>query len=58
MQGSATLSKDKEAFRDHWSKDLELWFKDGIDTEGLTLILVRAQRIHWWDKGAEGEIAL
>lgn len=58
VQGQASLSKDKEAFKEHWTKDLEIWFKDGIDTPGLTLIRVRAQHIHWWDKGSEGEIIL
>lgn len=58
VQGTATLSKDKQAFKDHWSKDLDLWFQEGIDTEGLTLIRVKAQRIHWWDKASEGELVL
>lgn len=58
VQGQASLSKDKEAFKAHWTKDLDIWFSQGVDTPGLTLIRVRARRIHWWDKGSEGEIVL
>ena len=57
VEGKAELIRDKTAFADHWNKDLERWFEDGVDTPGLTLIKVRADRIHWWDDG-EGEIRL
>lgn len=58
VEGRADLIRDKSQFEAHWNKDLEVWFKDGVDTPGLTLIHVKAQRIHWWDKGDEGEIKL
>lgn len=58
VEGRARLIRDKAQFEAHWSKDLEVWFKDGIDTPGLVLIHVNAERVHWWDKGDEGEIKL
>jgi len=56
VEGRADLIRDKAQFEAHWVKDLELWFKDGVDTPGLVLIHVKADRINWWDKGDEGEI--
>ncbi len=58
VEGRAELIRDKAAFEAHWTKDLEIWFKDGVDTPGLVLIKVSAVRIHYWDGQDEGEIAL
>jgi general stress protein 26 len=58
VEGRAELIKDKGRFAEHWTKDLDAWFKDGIDTPGLKLIKVAAQRLHYWDGFDEGEIAL
>ena len=58
VEGRAELIKDKGRFAEHWTKDLDAWFKDGIDTPGLTLIKVVAERLHYWDGFDEGEIAL
>jgi general stress protein 26 len=58
VEGRAEIVRDKAQFEAHWSKDLDVWFEDGIDTPGLTMIHVHAERIHWWDKGDEGEIKL
>jgi general stress protein 26 len=56
VEGSAELIKDKGQFTEHWTKDLDAWFKDGIDTPGMTLIKVRAERVHYWDGYDSGEI--
>ena len=58
LEGSASLIKDKARFAEHWNKDLDAWFKQGIDTPGLTLIKVHAERIHYWDGYDEGELDL
>ena len=58
VEGRAELIKDKSRFADHWTKDLDAWFKEGIDTPGLTLIKVSAERLHYWDGLDEGEISL
>ena len=56
VQGEARLIRDKAKFAEHWDKELEFWFKDGIDTPGLVLIEVAAKRIHYWSGMEEGEV--
>lgn len=56
VEGTAEIIRDKALFKDHWVKDLERWWKDGIDTPGLALLKVRASRIHYWHGEDEGEI--
>ena len=53
-----SLIQDKARFAEHWTKDLDPWFKQGIDTPGLTLIKVHAERLHYWDGYDEGELDL
>ena len=35
VEGRAELIHDKNRFAEHWTKDLDAWFKDGVDTPGL-----------------------
>ncbi len=58
IEGRAELIRDKSRFAEHWTKDLDRWFKDGIDTPGLTMVKVAAQRLHYWDGYDEGELRL
>lgn len=58
ISGQAELTQDKAEMQAHWVKDLENWFEDGIDTEGLTLIRVKADQVKYWDGMEEGEIPL
>lgn len=58
LEGRASLIKDKDEFRKHWTKDLDAWFKQGIETPGLTMIRVEAERLHYWDGYDEGELKL
>ena len=58
VQGEANIIRDKEAFREHWVKDLERWFEQGTDTPGMVLLEVVAKRIHYWDGEDEGEVKL
>lgn len=58
LSGKAKLIRDKNAFEEHWVKDLDRWFKDGIDTKGLLLIHVKGSRIHYWQREKEGEIVI
>jgi general stress protein 26 len=58
VQGQAEAIKDKARFEEHWHKELDAWFKQGIDTPGLTLIKVHAERLHYWDGYEEGELDL
>jgi general stress protein 26 len=56
VEGAAELVLDKDEFADHWNPDLDKWFEDGIDTEGLVMIKVQAVRIHYWDGEENGEV--
>jgi general stress protein 26 len=56
VEGKATIVRDKAAFAAHWTKDLDRWFEQGIDTPGVAMIQVRADRIHYWDGEEEGEL--
>lgn len=56
VEGTAEIIRDKAQFKDHWVKDLERWWKDGIDTPGLALLKVHASRIHYWHGEDEGEL--
>jgi general stress protein 26 len=58
IEGKASLVRDKAAFVAHWTKDLERWFSDGVDTPGLVMVRVRATRIHYWDGEDQGELTL
>ena len=58
VEGRAQLIQDKGRFVEYWTKDLDAWFKQGIDTPGLTMIKVSAERLHYWDGYDEGEIGL
>jgi general stress protein 26 len=58
LEGRAELIQDKAQFADHWTKDLDAWFKQGVDTPGLTMIKVSATRLHYWDGYEEAEVPL
>lgn len=58
VEGRGELIRDKARFAQHWTEDLDRWFEQGMDTPGLTLIRVKAERLHYWDGGDEGEIVL
>lgn len=54
--GKAKLITNKSTMQKHWTKDLDLWFKKGIDTPGLTMIHVKAKSLRYWDGMKEGVI--
>lgn len=56
VEGEASIIRDKAAFADHWSADIDRWLPDGIDTPGMALIKVHAVRVHYWDGEEEGEV--
>ncbi|WP_242120381.1 pyridoxamine 5'-phosphate oxidase family protein [Sphingomonas lacusdianchii] len=58
VEGNAALIQDKAAFADHWTKDLDRYFPEGIDTSGIIMIRVDAKAIRYWDGGDEGNIAI
>jgi general stress protein 26 len=58
IEGRAQLIRDKAQFEEHWTSDLDRWFEQGVDTPGLVLIKVHAERVHYWDGEDEGEVGL
>jgi general stress protein 26 len=58
VEGKAALIRDKALFAEHWTKGLERWWPDGIDTPGLLLIKVSGERVHYWDGEDEGELTI
>ena len=56
IEGKGELIRDKGQFADHWQEELGRWWPQGIDSPGLTLIKIHADRIHYWDGGEEGEV--
>jgi general stress protein 26 len=58
VEGDATLTKEKASFEEHWTKDLDAWFEQGVDTPGLTLIKVHANKIRYWNRNDQGEVTV
>jgi len=57
IEGRAALIQDRAQFEAHWTKDLDRYFPQGIDTPGVVMIRVQADRIRYWNGEDEGEIA-
>ena len=58
VEGTASLIREKSAFEAHWTKDLDRWFENGIDTPGIVLIKVAAERIKYWNGTKSGDVML
>jgi general stress protein 26 len=58
VEGTAELIRDKAAFQQHWTSDLDKWFDKGVDTPGIVLIKVKAKRVTYWKGRDEGEVEL
>jgi len=58
IEGEAHLIRDRGQFAAHWTKGLERWWPQGVDTPGLVLIQVAGQRAHYWEGEDEGELIL
>ena len=56
VTGKANLTTNKAEMEKHWSSDLEIWFKDGLETKGIVMIEVKARHIKYWENNKEGEV--
>ncbi|MEO5984458.1 MAG: pyridoxamine 5'-phosphate oxidase family protein [Ferruginibacter sp.] len=56
VTGKATLIRSRSKMEPHWVKSLNQWFKDGLDTEGIVMIRVKAVRVRWWQGEKDGEL--
>ena len=46
VEGKADLIRDKAVLSQHWTKSLDRWFEQGVDTPGVVLVKVHAKRVH------------
>ncbi len=58
VAGKATLIRTRSMMEPHWMESLSQWFKDGLETEGIVMIRVKADRIRWWQRDEEGDLEL
>ena len=58
ISGKAEVTREKDEMKEHWQDQLSAWFEDGLDTEGLAMITVKAKRIKYWQGEDEGEVSL
>ena len=56
IEATAELIGDKTTFEQHWQKELDRWFPQGVDTPGIVLIKAHAERITYWDGEEQGDV--
>lgn len=56
VEGDAELIRDRAAFEPHWQPEFDEWFEQGIDTPGVVMIKIHAQRIGYWDGEERGDV--
>ena len=56
VYGSASIVKQKSKLAELWVKDLERWFPKGVETPGICLIHLKANKVQFWHKEKEGII--
>lgn len=55
VYGTASITHQRSLLEEKWQPELERWFPDGIETPGICLIKVSADRIMYWGKDGDGE---
>lgn len=58
VNGKTRISSNRAEMEEHWSKDLEIYFEDGLDTKGIVMLEVQAEHIKVWDKKDEYELKI
>ena len=53
--GKGEIITEKETIAEKWIDSLEQWFPKGIETPGICLIKVSADKVRFWHKEEEGE---
>lgn len=53
IEGTAEIVEDDDRKRELWEEDLEQWFQEGPDDDGLVLFKVHADRVHARANGEE-----
>lgn len=58
VQGTADLVTTRGDMQEHWDPELSRWFEEGLDTPGLVMIRVKAERVAYWSTEGDGLITL
>jgi general stress protein 26 len=58
VEGTAELIREKSAFQEHWTSDLDEWFEKGVDIPSIVLIKVKAKRATYWKGREEAEVEI
>lgn len=59
LRGQAQLHRDDRVlFEEHWTKDIDRWFPEGVDTPGIVLIQVAAEEAELFGASGEGIVNL
>ncbi len=58
VTGDASVIRDREEFKAHWTPGLDDWFENGAETEGVVMLRVKATRVKYWDGMEDGELTL
>lgn len=58
VSGDADLVRDRGEMQKHWTPDLDAWFKNGVDTPGVTMIHIKANSIRYWKGRDQGTVTV
>ena len=53
IEGHAEVVADDDRKRELWQDELEDWFREGPEDDGVVLVKVNAERVHAWTQGEE-----
>jgi general stress protein 26 len=53
IEGHADVVEDDDRKRELWQDELETWFPEGPEDDGVVLVKVNAERVHAWKQGEE-----
>lgn len=49
LAGRAELVQDQSKIREMWTPALKAWFPDGVETPGIALLKIHAEKAEYWD---------
>ena len=58
VTGRAKIVRNRARMEEHWLKELERWFEQGLDTPGIVMIHVRGARIKYWQDEDQGQVKI
>ncbi len=58
LSGKAKLIRSRVRMQPHWQRSLDKWFNKGLETPGIVMIHVKANRLAYWQKNEQGETKL